>query len=179
MHSPFSLDPTTAGYLICYQQSQDGAKGMFARSVRYSFGIFSIFQVFLLTFGNMESILYTPNTGKVWIDHKETSLSPLWTSPLFQVQCQGDADHQVQPQQAGEVNYWVESHRSWNWFNSVSLTNPSDDCWILENSMLDLFHFRCESVMSAQTFLLLVWGQEGTLSDGICSNIYCKARYLL
>ena len=120
MHSPFSLDPTTAGYLICYQQSQDGAKGMFARSVRYSFGIFSIFQVFLLTFGNMESILYTPNTGKVWIDHKKTSLSPLRTSPLFQVQCQGDADHQVQPQQAGEVNYWVESQRSWNWLRALA-----------------------------------------------------------
>ena len=63
------------------------------------------FKFFFLTFGNMESILYTPNTGKVWIDHKKTSLSPLWTSPLFQVQCQGDADHQVQPKQAGEVNY--------------------------------------------------------------------------
>ena len=114
IHSAFSLDPIT-GYLICYQQSQDGAKGMFVRSVRYCYGIFSIFQVFHLTFGNMESFLYIPNTGKVWTDHKETSLSPLRTSPLFQVQCQGDADHQVQPQQAGEINYWVESYRSWNW----------------------------------------------------------------
>ena len=97
---PFSLDPN-AGYLTCCQQSQDGAKGMFVRSARYCYGTFSTFQVFHLTFGNMESFLYIPNTGKVWIDHKETSLSPLRTSPLFQVQCQGDADHQVQPQQAG------------------------------------------------------------------------------
>ena len=41
------------------------------------------------------------HSGEIWADHQKTPLSPLWTPSLFKVQCQGDANNQVQPQQAG------------------------------------------------------------------------------
>ena len=45
----------------------------------------------------------------------------------------------------------------------------------MENSKFDLFHFRCESAMSAQTFLHSAWEQEGTLSDDIWSQYVLKS----
>ena len=57
--------------------------------------------------------------GKVWINNKTSSLSSLWKIALLQVLSQGDAHHEVQPQQACpclRCLFWPSDTRSRSWW---------------------------------------------------------------